>query len=190
MIVCGLTPNSSKTISGSESGQNFAWSCAHVVLSSAANFVQRFGLLPLCVRSADKYAIPARGRIETLTAGSPSQAGIEMDAKTALSHVCARSDVDATRIVVYGKSLGGAVALHMASRHEPQIRAVVVENSFLSVPEMVPRVFPFLGFAFGPNGFLNFLVRNKWRNREYVRQIKDTPLLLIASKKVSLQHLV
>lgn len=126
---------------------------------------------------------------EVSAAGSPSQAGIEMDAETALQHICTRSDVDSTRIVVYGKSLGGAVALHMASRHESQIRAAVVENSFLSVPEMVPRVFPFLGFAFGVNGFLNFLVRNKWCNREYVRRIKDTPLLLIASTKVSLHFL-
>lgn len=116
--------------------------------------------------------------------GSPSQAGIEKDAEAALTHVLGRLDVDADRIVVYGKSLGGAVALHIASEREPQIRAVMIENSFLSVAEMVPRIFPFLTYAFGQNGFLNFLVRNKWQNRDRVRSLKSTPLLLIASVKV------
>lgn len=117
-------------------------------------------------------------------AGSPSQKGIEMDAGAALQHVRARSDVDTNQIVLYGKSLGGAVALHMASKHESEIRAAVVENSFLSVPEMVPRVLPFLSFAFGHKGLLNFLVTNKWLNRECIQRVKSTPLLLIASRRV------
>lgn len=127
----------------------------------------------------------AAGMHHLQLAGSPSQRGLEMDAEAALKHVLARLDVDANRIILYGKSLGGAVALHTASKHESLIRAAVVENSFLSVPEMVPRLFPFLSFAFGQNGFLNFLVTNKWQNRDCVRQVKSTPLLLIASKQVS-----
>ncbi|URD82647.1 Prolyl oligopeptidase family [Musa troglodytarum] len=41
--------------------------------------------------------------------GHPSQHGIIMDSQAALDHLTQRKDIDTSRIVVFGRSLGGAV---------------------------------------------------------------------------------
>ncbi|KAL6991324.1 Alpha/beta hydrolase domain-containing protein wav2, partial [Sarracenia purpurea var. burkii] len=41
--------------------------------------------------------------------GYPSQHGIIRDAQAALDHLVQRIDIDTSRIVVFGRSLGGAV---------------------------------------------------------------------------------
>jgi abhydrolase domain-containing protein 13 len=116
--------------------------------------------------------------------GSPSQEGLQMDANAALQHVQKRTDVDTSKIVVVGKSLGGAVALHTAALHEEKLRAAIIENTFLGIEDMVPRMFPFLTFGFGDKRPLNFLVRNKWSNKEQITLLKKLPVLMIASRQV------
>lgn len=46
----------------------------------------------------------------------------------------------AVQIVVLGKSLGGAVALHLAAANPKTFKAVVVENTFLSIEDVAPKV--------------------------------------------------
>jgi alpha/beta superfamily hydrolase len=54
--------------------------------------------------------------------GSPSQAGLVMDAEAALDYLLLRRDVvDPDQVFLFGRSLGGAVAMELASRREPQV---------------------------------------------------------------------
>ena len=46
----------------------------------------------------------------------------------------------AVQIVVLGKSLGGAVALHLAASNPKTFKAVIVENTFLSIEDVAPKV--------------------------------------------------
>jgi hypothetical protein len=50
--------------------------------------------------------------------------------------------VPAGNVIVFGRSLGGAVAAWLAERVEPGILAV--ESTFVSAPAMAQRMFPFL----------------------------------------------
>lgn len=51
-----------------------------------------------------------------LSSGKPNEAGLQRDAQAALTYLTTqRRDVDASRVVVYGRSLGGAVALHLVA---------------------------------------------------------------------------
>ena len=46
------------------------------------------------------------------------------------------------QIVVLGKSLGGAVSLHLAADNPSRFKAIVVENTFISIEEVAPKVLP------------------------------------------------
>ena len=41
--------------------------------------------------------------------------GLELDAEAALDYLLNRRDIDTSRIIVFGRSLGGAVAVSLAS---------------------------------------------------------------------------
>ncbi|MHC5055397.1 MAG: alpha/beta hydrolase [Planctomycetota bacterium] len=96
---------------------------------------------------ADVFAIDYRGygRSE----GSPSEEGIYLDAGAAYRHLTETRGVPPERIVVYGRSLGGAPACHVASRFE--CGGLVLQSAFTSAPDMSGRVVPLvpLGWAMG-----------------------------------------
>ena len=66
--------------------------------------------------------------------GSPSEPGLYLDAEAAVEQARLRCGVSDDGIVLFGRSLGGAVAVEMATRRP--FRAVVVESAFTSVKEM------------------------------------------------------
>jgi pimeloyl-ACP methyl ester carboxylesterase len=70
-----------------------------------------------------------------LSTGSPSEAGIDIDVRAALAALAARPDVDPARIVYYGRSLGGALAIELGSATAPL--ALVTESAFASIAELV-----------------------------------------------------
>nr|CAD7441153.1 unnamed protein product [Timema bartmani] len=73
-----------------------------------------------------------------LSQGNPTEAGLCMDAKIALGYLASRSDINHKEIIVFGRSLGGAVAIDLASQLEyaQKIWCLILENTFTSIPEM------------------------------------------------------
>ena len=74
--------------------------------------------------------------------GTPTEPGLYRDADAAWEYLVARPDVDSTRIGVYGRSLGSAVALYLAT--ERPVRAVVLDSPFSSGRAMAREHYPFL----------------------------------------------
>lgn len=72
--------------------------------------------------------------------GEPSEAGLYADARAALAYVKGRGDVDAGRIVYFGRSLGSAVAVELARTQAPY--GLILETPFTSVREMSSRLLP------------------------------------------------
>eukprot|EP00756_Hemistasia_phaeocysticola_P028522 Hpha_TRINITY_DN16179_c1_g2::TRINITY_DN16179_c1_g2_i1::g.7927::m.7927/K06889/K06889; uncharacterized protein len=72
-----------------------------------------------------------------------TEQGLKSDAQATLDHVRALPYVDPRGIVLYGASLGGAVAIELASKadNERKVAAIVVENTFTSVSDMVDVMF-------------------------------------------------
>lgn len=66
--------------------------------------------------------------------GEPSEQGVYRDAEAAWDWLVTQPEVDSTRIAVYGRSIGSAIGLYLAT-HRP-VRAVVVESAFTSGIEM------------------------------------------------------
>jgi fermentation-respiration switch protein FrsA (DUF1100 family) len=72
--------------------------------------------------------------------GKPTEQGTYLDAEAAWNYLVEKRNLDPHRIVVFGRSLGGAVASKLASQHQPA--ALVLESTFRSAPAMARRLMP------------------------------------------------
>ena len=68
-----------------------------------------------------------------LSEGLPSEKGIKMDAEAALDFILQHPDLKGTKIILFGQSIGGAVAIHLAAHRGKDISAMIVENTFTSL---------------------------------------------------------
>ena len=75
--------------------------------------------------------------------GWPSEQGTYRDARAAFEVVRARyADAEQPPVVVFGSSLGGAVAAQLAL--DKPVRGLVVDSSFTSIRDMGERLYPWL----------------------------------------------
>lgn len=79
--------------------------------------------------------------------GSPNETGIYRDAEAAYQYLVTSRNFQARNIFIYGHSLGGAVAIDLASRRE--CGGLIVESSFTRGREMARRMLliPFLEYV-------------------------------------------
>ncbi|XP_019191953.1 PREDICTED: protein bem46 isoform X2 [Ipomoea nil] len=115
--------------------------------------------------------------------GYPSQHGITKDAQAALDHLVQRTDIDTSRIVVFGRSLGGAVGAVLTKNNPDKVAALILENTFTSILDMAGVLLPFLKWFIGGSGskgpkLLNFVVKSPWNTLDVVGQIKQPILFL------------
>jgi dipeptidyl aminopeptidase/acylaminoacyl peptidase len=87
-------------------------------------------LAPLGVNLA---AVDPRGY--GLSTGTPSERGIHDDLMAVWDALARRPDLDATKFVIYGRSLGAAFATDLAAVRTPM--ALVTESAFASIAYMV-----------------------------------------------------
>ena len=74
--------------------------------------------------------------------GSPTEAGTYLDAQSAVDYLRARPGVDPKGLILFGRSLGCAIAAEAAAKSEPY--AVILESPPTSIQAMAKRVYPFL----------------------------------------------
>lgn len=107
--------------------------------------------------------------------GTPFEKGLKLDADTTLNFIRNHPTFRNTSLVLYGRSLGGAVAIHLA--RDPFIRGVILENTFLSIPRLVPYILP------GAR-VLTPLITEKWQSFKAVRTISpSTPFLFLSGQR-------
>lgn len=104
------------------------------------------------------------------TPGVPTEAGVEADGRAAYDYLRAELGVPADRIVIYGWSLGSAVAVDLAS-HVPAA-AVVLEGAPASLVDIGQLRYPYIP--------IRLLMRNPF---ESIRKISNVhaPLLFLHS---------
>jgi len=118
--------------------------------------------------------------------GSPSEDGLIEDACCAwkwLKAAAGDGRIDGKRIFVFGRSLGGAVAIALAQTLQRQSDPVqplglILENTFSSIGNLVDTMFPFLAFQALKDRFL----RIKWESLRRITEVK-VPLLFLSGLK-------
>ena len=93
------------------------------------------------------------------SSGKPTEQGLYLDAEAAWAFITRRDEIDSTRVAVYGRSLGTAIALYLAT-HRP-VRAVVLDSPFSNSRDMARQHYPFL-----PSGLLRLRLDNVARARQ------------------------
>lgn len=93
-----------------------------------------------------------------------------------LDYVREHSILQHTPLVAYGQSIGGAVAIDLVSRNEDSFSGLMVENTFLSLPKLIPTVMPFLKH-------FTFLCHQQWPSEKSIQRIVKTPILFLAGAK-------
>ncbi|MFE4106823.1 alpha/beta hydrolase [Almyronema epifaneia] len=70
----------------------------------------------------------------------PSEQRLYQDAEVAWQYVTQVRQVPPEQVYLFGHSLGGAIAIELATR-QPQAAALIVQSSFTSIPAMAQRTF-------------------------------------------------
>ena len=78
--------------------------------------------------------------------GRPSEQGIYLDGRAAYDYLIKEKNIAPENIILYGESLGAAVATDLASKVE--IRAIILEGAFTSAKDMSREIYPFLPTIF------------------------------------------
>ncbi len=76
------------------------------------------------------------------SSGVPSEQGTYQDAQAAWRHLTEERNIPPGRIILFGESLGGAIAAWLAAREKPGL--LVLASAFTSVPDMAAKLYPFL----------------------------------------------
>lgn len=82
--------------------------------------------------------------------GTPDEKGLMIDAQTGLDWIRTSKETKDNKIVVYGQSIGGAVAIQLVAKNQNacDVIGLILENTFTSIRKMIPRLFctSFCGF--------------------------------------------
>lgn len=103
--------------------------------------------------------------------GFPSEEQVYEDAQTMWQYLTQERQIPSDRIFVYGHSLGGAIAIELATRH-PELAGLIIDGSFTSLRDMVClnpslRLFP-----------VDLLLTQKFDSLQKVPAL-EAPVLLI-----------
>jgi fermentation-respiration switch protein FrsA (DUF1100 family) len=115
----------------------------------------------------DVFLVDYRGYGKS--SGAPSEAGLCADGE-AIYEAARAPGFTPDRIVFFGESLGGAVAIQTAL--QKPARAIILEAPFLSIPKMARTIYPFLP---------SFLVRTRFDNEAKIGRV-GIPKLIVAAE--------
>ena len=89
--------------------------------ANAGNMGHRLPIAKVLYRSLGCNIFMLSYRGYGLSEGTPNEEGIRIDAQETLDYLTHHPDIDPRKIVLYGQSIGGAVALDLASRNSDKV---------------------------------------------------------------------
>ena len=106
------------------------------------------------------------------SSGEPSETGTYQDAEAAWNYLVKTRRIAPSSIVLFGESLGGAVAAWLAARVKP--RALIITSTFTSLPDLGAKLYPLFP--------VRLLARYEYNTRKYL-QAATCPVLIVHSRE-------
>ena len=94
--------------------------------------------------------------------GTPDETGVYLDAVAAYDHLKRSLGTQGTPVVLWGRSLGGAVSVELATKRRAD--ALILESTFTSAKDMASEVYPILPF-------IGSLVRTEFDSESKLRRL-------------------
>jgi fermentation-respiration switch protein FrsA (DUF1100 family) len=104
------------------------------------------------------------------SSGTPTEQGTYRDAEAAWRYLTEQRHIPSCHIVLFGESLGGAVAAWLATSRKPA--ALVIASGFTSVPDLGQQLYPYLP--------IRWLARIRYDTRKYLKSV-TVPVLIAHS---------
>ncbi len=101
-----------------------------------------------------------------MSSGSPSEEGLYLDAEAMYGYLVKEKKLPPQKIIAFGESLGGAVAVDLASKHE--LGGIIIEEGFTSVKDMAKILLPFIP---------TFIYRTGFDSVQKIKGIKSPKLI-------------
>ena len=102
----------------------------------------------------------------------PNETRLYEDSQAAWKYLSSDRQIETQDIIIYGESLGGAVAIDLATKH-PEAAGLIVQSSFTSMPSQVKQLYPVLSIF--P---IDLILHQRFRSIEKVGQL-SLPILFI-----------
>ncbi|CAK41522.1 uncharacterized protein An13g01220 [Aspergillus niger] len=142
-----------------------------------------------------------------LSTGTPDETGLKVDAQTGLEYIQQRPETRDSKIVVYGQSLGGAVAINLVANNQGNgaIAGLILENTFLSIRKLIPTYVPnhmtdyrprrcylrlpkqgsadLVYRVFPPARYLARFCHQYWTSEDILPKITQVPILFLSGLK-------
>ena len=104
--------------------------------------------------------------------GKPTEAGTYRDVEAAWLYLVENEGVPPERIILFGRSLGGAIAAYLAAKKNTKAGALILESTLTSVPDLGGDKYPFFP--------VRLLSRFQYNTRGFLKKI-TLPVLVIHS---------
>ena len=112
--------------------------------------------------------------------GTISEPGLYRDAEAVWRYLTEEREIPPEDIVLFGRSLGAAVAAWLAARHQPA--ALIMESAFTSVPDLAQSLYPIFP--------ARWLARSRYSADEYLKSV-TCPVLVVHSREdeiIAIRH--
>ena len=104
--------------------------------------------------------------------GKVSEQGTYIDARAALVYLKSRKDINHERIIIFGRSIGSAVAVDLAVKGK--CCALILETPFTSMKDLAKYLYPFLP--------IGYILQTKYDSISKIRDIKVPTLIMHGDK--------
>jgi pimeloyl-ACP methyl ester carboxylesterase len=140
---------------------------SHGNAGNIADRLESIGLLRKLGFSVLAYDYGGYGR----STGAASEKRCHADSRAFWHYLIEDRRLDPSEILLFGRSLGGAVTCDLATEVTP--RAVIIESTFTSVPDIARELVPLFP--------ARLLLKTQFANKDKISQI-NAPLLLVHSR--------
>lgn len=113
--------------------------------------------------------------------GEPSLAGLHSDVSTAMDYLFTRLPIQPDKVIIYGQSLGGSLAITATrpSPHFDKIRGVIVEGAFTSYQIVAREALDAWWLTWALQRPLSLTISDEYRPIDAISRISPKPLLII-----------